>query len=76
MHAFTRLTSLVLFVLSLSFLVCARPTSIVSDCTGLAVRDVSTDKLVSLMVDLRAKVEASCKVLGRLNSFSADRSEV
>jgi hypothetical protein len=65
MHAFTRLTSFLLFVLSLNFLVCARPTSVVSGPSELAVRDSTSDNLVNLLDDLHLNVISDAKALGR-----------
>ncbi|CAE6499408.1 unnamed protein product [Rhizoctonia solani] len=52
MIAFTRLISILLFVLSLGFLVSALPTAV--DSKALAARHASHD-LVDLIVDLQAK---------------------
>ncbi|CCO36725.1 hypothetical protein BN14_10868 [Rhizoctonia solani AG-1 IB] len=59
MLAFTRLTSILLFVLSLSFLVSALPTS---ESKALATRHASND-LLDLIVKLHADVEAHVKVI-------------
>ncbi|MCV2423860.1 hypothetical protein LNV47_25085, partial [Paucibacter sp. DJ4R-1] len=60
MIAFTRLTSILLFVLSLGFLVSALPTAV--DSKALAARHASHD-LVDLIVDLQAKVEVDVKAI-------------
>jgi hypothetical protein len=52
-------------VLSLNFLVCARPTSVVSGPNDLATRDGSPDKVATLLVALGAEVGVSTKDLGR-----------
>jgi hypothetical protein len=60
MLAFSRITSLLLFVLSLSFLTCALPTS-VGHSNALATRDQGAELLkicADLEVDVKAKVDA------------------
>ncbi|CEL56362.1 hypothetical protein RSOLAG1IB_07748 [Rhizoctonia solani AG-1 IB] len=59
MLAFTRLTSILLFVLSLSFLVSALPTS---ESKALAARHDS-NALVELILDLQAKVDVHVKAI-------------
>ncbi|CAE6394588.1 unnamed protein product [Rhizoctonia solani] len=59
MLAFTRLTSILLFVLSLGFLVSALPTT---ESKALAARHASDD-LVGLIVDLKAKVDVDVKAI-------------
>ncbi|KDN33652.1 hypothetical protein RSAG8_13253, partial [Rhizoctonia solani AG-8 WAC10335] len=59
MLAFTRLTSILLFVLSLGFLVSALPTAV--DSKALAARH--SDDLVGLIVDLQAKVDVDVKAI-------------
>ncbi|KAJ1306356.1 hypothetical protein OPQ81_007362 [Rhizoctonia solani] len=60
MMAFSRLTSILLFVLSLGFLVSALPTSV--ENKALAARHASDD-LVALLVDLKAKVDIDVKAI-------------
>ncbi|KAJ1306359.1 hypothetical protein OPQ81_007365 [Rhizoctonia solani] len=60
MIAFSRLTSILLFVLSLGFLVSALPTAV--DNKALAARHASDD-LVGLIVDLQAKVDVDVKAI-------------
>ncbi|KAF8677440.1 hypothetical protein RHS04_06169 [Rhizoctonia solani] len=59
MLAFTRLTSILLFVLSLGFLVSALPTT---ESKALAARHASDD-LLGLIVDLKAKVDVDVKAI-------------
>ncbi|ELU43040.1 hypothetical protein AG1IA_02930 [Rhizoctonia solani AG-1 IA] len=61
MLAFTRLTSILLFVLSLGFLVSALPTT---ESKALAARHASDD-LLGLIVDLKAKVDVDVKAIGK-----------
>ncbi|KAH7326935.1 hypothetical protein B0J17DRAFT_222944 [Rhizoctonia solani] len=60
MIAFTRLTSILLFVLSLGFLVSALPTTV--DSKALATRHASHD-LVGLIADLQPKVDDHVKAI-------------
>ncbi|CAE7204680.1 unnamed protein product [Rhizoctonia solani] len=60
MLAFTRLTSILLFVLSLGFLVSALPAAV--DTKALAARHSSND-LVGLLVDLQAKIDVHVKAI-------------
>ncbi|CAE6493270.1 unnamed protein product [Rhizoctonia solani] len=60
MIAFTRLTSILLFVLSLGFLVSALPTAV--DSKALAARHASHD-LVTAIAELQAKVDADVKAI-------------
>ncbi|CUA69277.1 hypothetical protein RSOLAG22IIIB_08401 [Rhizoctonia solani] len=60
MLAFTRLTSILLFVLSLGFLVSALPTAV--DSKALVARHGS-DQLVTLVADLKVKVDAHVQVI-------------
>ncbi|KAG8711483.1 hypothetical protein FRC12_006647 [Ceratobasidium sp. 428] len=64
MHAFTRLTSFLLFVLSLSFLTCALPTPAVGS-KDLAVRDDPGHVVLAAVADLYLKVEAHVDVLAK-----------
>ena len=66
MHAFTRLTNFLLFVLSLSFLTCALPTPAISNGIDLAARGDSADAVISALVDVKAKVDARVAAMGRL----------
>jgi hypothetical protein len=69
MHAFTRLASFLVFVLSLNFLVYARPASISSDSNGLsAPHGSSYEALSTLLVDLGATVGACVEVLGKFTT--------
>ncbi|CAE6434951.1 unnamed protein product [Rhizoctonia solani] len=65
MLAFTRLTSILLFVLSLGFLVSALPTAV--DNKALAARHGSD--LVDLMVGLQAKVDVHVKAIVAVNTI-------
>jgi hypothetical protein len=66
MHAFTRLTSFVLFVLSLGFLTCALPTPASSGSNDLAVRHGDApSSVVALVVGLEAKVKVHVDAIGR-----------
>jgi hypothetical protein len=67
MHAFTRLTSFLLFVLSLSFLTCALPTPAVPGSNELAARHGGADAVVALIVDLQAKVDVHVKAIGKFS---------
>jgi hypothetical protein len=69
MHAFTRLTSFLLFVLSLSFMTCALPTPPVAGSRDLAVRTEGGQALLAIFTDLYAKVQADTDELGKLTSF-------
>ncbi|KAB5588626.1 Transmembrane protein [Ceratobasidium theobromae] len=62
MLAFSRLTSFLLFVLSLSFLTCALPAP-APNSNALAIRGHSDVDLVKLVVDLEADVNAAVKVI-------------
>ena len=66
MHAFTRLTSFLLFVLSLSFLTCAMPTPAIANGKDLAVRGGSADAVISALVDVKAKVDLHVAAMGKL----------
>ncbi|CAE6535572.1 unnamed protein product [Rhizoctonia solani] len=60
MIAFTRLTTFLLFVLSLGFLACAAPTS--DNTQALAVRSGDCNALVDALVDLEVKLKAHLDV--------------
>ncbi|CAE6473777.1 unnamed protein product [Rhizoctonia solani] len=60
MIGFTRLTTFLLFVLSLGFLTCAAPTS--GNTQSLAVRGGGVDALVTVLVDVHTKLEAHLAV--------------
>jgi hypothetical protein len=64
MHAFTRLTSFLLFVLSLGFLTCALPTPAVPGSNELAVRHDGPHDLLTLVADLHVQVQADVDVFG------------
>ncbi|KAJ1309307.1 hypothetical protein OPQ81_004969 [Rhizoctonia solani] len=61
MHAFSRLTSFILFVLSLSIFAHALPAPGTSGV--LATRDAKCDSLVNALVDLKAKVDVCVSAL-------------
>ncbi|KAG8736999.1 hypothetical protein FRC10_008660 [Ceratobasidium sp. 414] len=63
MHAFTRLTSFLLFVLSLSFLTCALPTPAAAGSNGLAVRNDACQGVLDILVELKAKVDVTTNAL-------------
>jgi hypothetical protein len=63
MIAFGRLTSFLLFVLSLSFLTCALPTPSANGNQALSARGTGNDVL-TLVADLDAKVCARVEALG------------
>ncbi|CAE6537854.1 unnamed protein product [Rhizoctonia solani] len=65
MLAFTRITSILLFVLSLGFLVSALPTAV--DSKALAARHASDD-LVGLLVDLQVKVDVHVKAIAAVKA--------
>ncbi|CAE6542263.1 unnamed protein product [Rhizoctonia solani] len=65
MLAFTRLTSILLFVLSLGFLVSALPTA--ADSKALVARHGS-EHLVGMVADLKVKVEAHVQVIGAVTA--------
>ncbi|CAE6532752.1 unnamed protein product [Rhizoctonia solani] len=65
MLAFTRLTSILLFVLSLGFLVSALPTTV--DSKALAARHASGD-LVGLVVDLGVKIDAHAEAIAAVQA--------
>ncbi|QRV87127.1 hypothetical protein RhiJN_15145 [Ceratobasidium sp. AG-Ba] len=69
MHAFTRLTSFVLFILSLNFLVCALPTPANSGSKDLAIRNVQADALVAACVQLKADVTVHAAVLAKVETL-------
>ncbi|CAE6462742.1 unnamed protein product [Rhizoctonia solani] len=76
MLAFSRLTSILLFVLSLSFLTCAAPTP---KSNALAAREgVRSDAglLVAACVDARAKVVASADVICKLDDIVKIKTNV
>ncbi|CAE6529822.1 unnamed protein product [Rhizoctonia solani] len=61
MHAFSRLTSFILFVLSLSIFAHALPAP---GATGaLSTRDAKCDSLANVLVDLKAKVDVCVSVM-------------
>ncbi|EUC54805.1 transmembrane protein, putative [Rhizoctonia solani AG-3 Rhs1AP] len=66
MLAFTRLTSILLFVLSLGFLVSALPTAV--DSKALAARHEST-ALVGLIADLEVNVKAHATAILSVNAL-------
>jgi hypothetical protein len=76
MLAFSRLTSILLFVLSLSFLTCAAPTA---KSQGLALRgaDVDANALLAVCVDAKVAIQAQLDACGmsaypkclRLNTY-------
>ncbi|KAG8735552.1 hypothetical protein FRC10_010409 [Ceratobasidium sp. 414] len=76
MHAFTRLTSFLLFVLSLSFLTCALPTPVVAGSKELAVRNGGAQDVLSILVDLKAKVDAEVVVLTGCSTLAEVKAEV
>ncbi|KAG9118753.1 hypothetical protein FRC07_006593 [Ceratobasidium sp. 392] len=66
MHAFTRLTSFLLFVLSLSFLTCALPTPAAVGSKELAVRTADCGpKVLDIVLNLRAQVEADVAAIAK-----------
>ncbi|KAG8716572.1 hypothetical protein FRC09_015558 [Ceratobasidium sp. 395] len=70
MLAFSRLTSFLLFVLSLSFLTCALRTPAVAGSKELAVRDGGAQALLDICIDLEAKVAAKVQALGGCNNVA------
>ncbi|KAG8793827.1 hypothetical protein FRC12_001457 [Ceratobasidium sp. 428] len=68
MLAFSRLTSFLLFVLSLSFLTCALPTPAVAGSKELAIRDGGDQALLSVVAGLRANADAKVQDLGGCNN--------
>ncbi|KAG8727352.1 hypothetical protein FRC10_006163, partial [Ceratobasidium sp. 414] len=76
MHAFTRLASFLLFVLSLSFLTCALPTPAVAGSKELAVRNSCAQDVLSIVVDLKVKVDAEVAVLTGCGTLDEVRAEV
>ncbi|QRV96178.1 transmembrane protein [Ceratobasidium sp. AG-Ba] len=83
MLSFARLTSFLLFVLSLSFLTCAAPTP---KSSGLAVRDYGygddrgsyspSDNVAEILVGLKADVDATCNKIVDITVFAEIQSEV
>ncbi|QRV72211.1 hypothetical protein RhiJN_00225 [Ceratobasidium sp. AG-Ba] len=69
MHAFTRLTSFLLFILSLNFLACALPTPANSGSKDLAIRNVQADALVAACVQLKADVTVHAAVLAKVETL-------
>ncbi|KAG9089253.1 hypothetical protein FS749_001493 [Ceratobasidium sp. UAMH 11750] len=76
MHAFTRLTSFLLFVLSLSFLTCALPTLAPAGSQDLAVRTGSGQDVLDIVLDLKAKVKAEVAVLTGCGTVAEVKAEV
>lgn len=73
MLAFSRFTSVLFFLLSLSFLVAALPTS----GNALASRDPTcSDKVVSALVDLQAHVEVDVKILASCKTVTEVTAQV
>ncbi|CAE6397236.1 unnamed protein product [Rhizoctonia solani] len=76
MLAFSRLTSFLLFVLSLSFLTCAAPTP---KSNELAIRGEGAGEagvLVAACVDLRIKVVAHAEVIAKFNDLAMVKAAV
>ncbi|KAG9093812.1 hypothetical protein FRC07_011410, partial [Ceratobasidium sp. 392] len=63
MLAFTRLTSFLLLVLSLSFLTCALPTAATVDTEELAARTVAGQVVLNEVVHLKTKIDVATEVL-------------
>ncbi|KAH7318900.1 hypothetical protein B0J17DRAFT_773178 [Rhizoctonia solani] len=65
MLAFSRLTSILFFVLSLSFLACAHPTP-AAKSNALAARDPGAD-LLNICANLEADVKAKCDAIAKVD---------
>ncbi|KAG9076875.1 hypothetical protein FRC06_009237 [Ceratobasidium sp. 370] len=76
MHAFTRLTSFLLFVLSLSFLTCALPTPAAAGSKELAARHGSGQDVLTIIGDLKAKVDAEVVVMTACGTLAEVKAEV
>ncbi|KAG9107963.1 hypothetical protein FRC07_008558 [Ceratobasidium sp. 392] len=76
MLAFTRLTSFLLFVLSLSFLTCALPTPAAVDSNELVARTGGANAVLGLVVDLKVKVEVEVGVLAACATLADVKAQV
>ncbi|KAF8595019.1 hypothetical protein BDV93DRAFT_576772 [Ceratobasidium sp. AG-I] len=63
MHAFTRLTSFLVFMLSMSFLACALPAPAASNSQDLAIRHDNGDTLCALLDGLAVNVKATADAM-------------
>ncbi|QRV98233.1 hypothetical protein RhiJN_26252 [Ceratobasidium sp. AG-Ba] len=76
MISLARLTSFVFFLLSLSFLACALPTSTTSDFKELATRDEGGEAVLKMITDLRATLNVDIKVLTECSTIAQVNAQV